>query len=400
MFKPSPYALLVCCWLFVSGLRVCAASADTAIGPVTLVPSSPSAPLTLRIRPDTALRHYANIRLEWQLFLNGLPTQKGIISHHSLIPGRPTLIHLPLRLPPGQEEAYLRVTGRKPLLPGARTTPSPLFTCMLPLRPWQQDNSIAPTGDLTFGDTLDVFTITSAGARLQFDKQTGWLLRYEAGPVLLMIDTAGLQPALWNPAVQPHLQLFSTSTGTQMVIVRAEYTVPETGCLLHLSYTINAAGEMLVGESLEIDTTRQPPATGGPPQIPTLSRFGMSWTLPPGLDSVTWYGLAKATDSDAAPGISCDSAIDDVPGINRLPVTPGRESTYPNVRWLTITGADGTGLRILADSSLLRILTLDKTKLEIDACNISPAHSVSPVPAGLIHYAFKVTPVMRSAKRF
>ena len=73
-----------------------------------------------------------------------------------------------------------------------------------------------------------------------------------------------------------------------MIIVRAEYTLPATSCLLHLSYTINAKGEMLVGQQLEADSTQKGEA---------LPCFGMRWLLPADYDSIEYYGRGRMADS-------------------------------------------------------------------------------------------------------
>jgi hypothetical protein len=352
--------------------------ADTSSPLVSLLPVSATGECTLRINNDTLLRRYTNIILEWQLLVNGNTRQKGVFHTLLLSPRRPTLVRLPVRLIPGNEEVDVRVVLRRP---AASPNPAlPLFNGLLPLRPWREDNTIRPAGDLAFTDSNGVFTITAVNTLVQFDKQTGWLLHYEANHVLLMGDTAGLQPALWTPAIQPRLQLFSTSTGAQLVIVKAEYTLPEANCLLHLSYTINAAGEMLVSQGLEADSTRQ----GNP-----LPRFGMNWILPAGLDSVTWYGLAPGTPAPAI-GTVTPAPAPPAPAIVTSPVTGSRESVYPSVRRLSLTGRDGKGLQITADSSLLQLYTFpaaDSTaRTLLGICKLS----TSPLSYGNYQYAYKV----------
>ncbi len=381
MTKLLPYALLLCCGLPpaaalaapsvwpgpdapITPVSAALSAADTTAPLLSLVPSPSAAGITIRIGNDTLAAKSANIRLEWQLLVNGVPRQKGVLPSLSLSSRRPILAHLPLRLPPGNDELYLRVTGRRQppasgIHPGTPQSTPPLFTGLLQLRAWHMDNAIPAAGDLVFSDSNGIFTITSANALLQFDKQTGWLLHYEAGHTLLMGDTAGLQPALWIPAIQPHLQLFSTSTGAQLVIVRAEYTLPEANSLLHLSYTINAAGEMLVAQSLETDSAHK-----GEP----MPRFGMSWMLPNAPDSVAWYGLAFQ-DTAATP---------DVYHLAFPPVTDPRETVYPGVRWLSITGRDGKGVQIMADSSLLQVRA---TSISTSISTSDSSHSIAP-PTG------------------
>lgn len=354
-------------------------------------------PLVLRILNDSGLRDYANIVLDWELRANGLIRQKGSLGNLPILPNRPAVIRLPVRIPSASgEELFLglryryrntKAAGPAGTHPGAAAaTPGrTLASEELLLRPWPGSQiPVKPTGDLSFTDSNGLFTILSPIAQLRFDKQTGWLQSYAVRDRRLVEDSPGLRSRFWlepadpgyivdSAAVSsswkeagraPHLQLFSTSTGSQLVIVRAEYTLPETSCILHLSYTINAAGEMQVGQSMEADSTKQ-----GEP----LPCFGMYWLLPAGFDSVAVYGGA---------------------------VTPFRETnawstrTYSGVRWCTITGPDGRGLRFTADSTLLSINTRSTNPRLIIDNPSQPYH----LPYGNYRYTYKVSPVLPEEK--
>jgi beta-galactosidase len=389
MKKPSTYVpLSYGLFLFLFGMLCCAfrqdtvsftpsPAIDTAQFRIDLLPTTAAGPMKISI--STEAKVPTNIRLEWQVLLNGLPGQKGIFPNVSLIPHHPTLLRLPVKLSPGNEEAWLRVTCRRP---------HSTFVRLLPLRPWHGDPAIAPAGDLTFSDSNNVFTITAPGTFIGFDKQTGWLLHYEAGHVLLMDDTAGVQPALW-PTIPPRLQLFSTSTGPQLVIVRAEYTMPETASLLHLSYTINAAGDMLVNQVLEADTAQHIPDSV---HLPVLPGFGMRWLLPAGLDTVTWFGAADpAVPPSSAPLASSSTPAAPIPpAIVHRPLTPATDTR--ETRWLTITGRQGTGLRIAADSAFLETKTVSFT----DSTGHTTQMLLLNSPSGYTRqYSYKLTPVAK-----
>ena len=330
----KPYVLPLSCGLFLYLLWMpvfasgSTSFVDTTHIHIDLIPATAAAPMKLSVTTDA--KTPTNIRLEWQVLLNGLPgSQKGSFPIVSLLPHHPTLLRLPLKLSADNGEAWLRVTCRH-----AHAT----YTYLLPLRPWRGDQTIPPAGELSFTDSNNIFTISASNTLIEFDKQTGWLLNYQVGKIPLMNDTAGVTPVLW-PTIPPRLQLFSTSTGPQLVIVRTEYTMPETASLLHLSYTVNAAGDMLVSQILETDTSQHLPDSV---HIPALPGFGMRWLLPAGLDTLTWFG-------DTTP-----------PQIIHQALTPAIDTR--ETRWLTITGPDGAGLRITADSSLLKTKTISVTE--------------------------------------
>jgi Beta galactosidase small chain len=337
--------------------------------------------ITLSLYPTLLQEHYTNITLEWVTMVNGLPGQKGVVPHRNLSATGPTAIVLPIRVPPGNDEIGLQVVGRLAAAPGHKPTP-PLFTTYLPLRPWTGDYSMPSAGELSFTDSNNIFTITSAKTQVQFDKQTGWLLHYEADDAVLMGDTAGLRTDL-GPAdtLQPRLQLFFASTGPQIVIVKAEYTLPEINCLLHLSYTLNAAGDMLVEQTLEKDTTAASPPEQTlprpfPPTGTNLPRFGMGWMLPKELDSMSWY----AADPPDMPGIT-------------PPVNLSREDVFTSVRWLTLKRPDGHGLRISADSNFLRWGLHQPDSLHSRGWTLGIYKTIYPATQRRFNYSYRVTPL-------
>jgi hypothetical protein len=324
----------------------------------TLLPN----PGNIRVINDSLKKNYTNITLDWRLLVNGLIRQKGRIPGLQLIPGRPRLLHLPLNPPAPGEEALIQLTWR-----GITPARQVLCTQTLPWKSWGGDLNIPVTGELSFADSNDVFTISSPTLNLSFDKETGWIRWYSTGQDTLIADSTGLRPRL---SAQPHLQLFSTSTGSQMVIVRTEYTVPDLSCLLHLSYTINASGTLLVEQVLETDTSRQD-------SLPHhLTRFGMDWAAPPAADSLSWYGFTGEDNADTLPSIHSTSSA-----------TP---AIATKVRWWSIRDHAGKGFRLSADSNLLGriILAMSADKISID----DDLYSQPEFPI-YYHYSFKVDPL-------
>jgi len=372
--------------------------------PAAAHPPPPGAPVILRILNDSGLHNYANIVLDWELRANGLVRQKGSLSNLPIPPKHPATVRLPVRISSAQPPSNAGASATdQELVLGLhyhyRNKPV-LAEEQFLLKPWSgSQGSVHPTGELSFTDENGIFTIQSPGVLISFDKQTGWLQQYTIKDNPLLGDTPGcktlfwLEPAdpgysaasaagsgTWKEASQaPHLQLFSTSTGSQLVIVRAEYTLPETACLLHLSYTINATGEMEVEQSMEADSSRQ-----GEP----LPFFGMYWVLPPGFDTVTAYGsLPVSPQADLSV-----SSHPPIPQIYHSPVAPPRETNrYTGIRWWAITRPDGKGLRLTADSTLLTISTASTgARLRLDIGIPGPPDHR---PYGNYKYAFKVTPL-------
>jgi hypothetical protein len=350
-------------------------------------------PVTIRVFNDapsgntTPSGNLPGMVLDWEIVVNGIIRQKGTIAPLAVAPGHSVLLRLPTRVPSGNEEVFLHIRYRSLKANTPATQSRTILEDQLLLKGWSSNNlSILPAGELTFKDEDGLFTIQSPAILVQFNKQTGWLQHYEINGIRLLDDTPGLVsafrsallPDTTNPwqQVTPHLQLFSTSTGSELVIVRTEYTLQETSCRLHLAYTVNGAGEMQIEQSIDADSTQ----TGWP-----LPRFGMQWALPAGFDSITGYG--RLAQSSA------------MPGRYQLPLTTS-VSPLPAataIRWWRITGPGGKGIGITADSSLLNMntrLPADNSpglQLNIDYPAAAPSYRL---PYGNYRYAFKVTPFL------
>jgi beta-galactosidase len=298
--------------------------------------------------------------------------------------------HLPVKIPTGPgDEVFLNIRyllkKPEPLIPAGYIIASEQFLLKEPVA---AELAVRPMGELSFKDEDGLFTISApaANATLQFNKQTGWLQHYILKGMALLDDTFGLKANFWRAPTdrdyaaglpqqlsawrrsskEPRLQLFSTSTASDLVIVRADYTLPETFCNLHIRYTVNARGEMLVDQEMEMDTTAKD-STGALLKGPMLPRFGMQWILPPGFDSVAWYGRGPQENySDrnygAEAGIYGQTVSDQF-----FPyVRPQETGTKTDVRWWKIMDRQGKGLLITADSSLLSMSALHYFDSDLD----------------------------------
>jgi beta-galactosidase len=368
--------------------------------------------------------------MEWQVLVNGIPGQHGTTALPLIPPQKTGRIQLPIRMPATGEvllNIIYRLKKAESLLPAGHV----VATEQLVLREaYTNDVSIHPAGELIFKDEGGTFTISSpaTGLDLQFNKQTGWLQHYVIGGHSLLEDTLGLTANFWRSptdcdnagrlpstlsawkyaARDPRLQLFSTSTSNDFVIVRADYLLPGTACLLHIHYTINAKGEMQLEEILEQDSTQTGSTdTSTVIRKTMLPRMGMKWFLPAGYDSVIYYGRGPQENySDRNYGAAL--------GIYRQTVEeqfyPYRRSqecgTRTDIRWWKITDPQGHGMQITADSALLSISALHyydndleegtpvphpQTQLNIDLRQMSLGGK--GLPYGNYHYIYKVTPL-------
>lgn len=362
--------LSYCCGMpfFASGQAIRTALV-TPPSPVSPAARTLATPVNIRITNDSLRKNYTNLSLRWQLLVNGLIRKQGSLPGLTLLPGHPRTLHLPLTpLAPG-DESYIKVEYYRP--PKGPV----LATQTLPMTPWGGDTRIPATGELSFADSNNIFTVSSPTLHLAFDKESGWIQQYTINGQPLFIDSNGLRPILPSP---PHLQLFSTSTGSQMVIVRTEYTVPELSCLLHLGYTLNSNGALLVESTLETDTTRQDST------IHSVPSFGIHCLLPRGSYAIDWYGLTEPP-------------ADSIPSLHHAPMGPGATEDPAAafvarwVRWLDVRDPGGKGFRITADSNFLQTISGDPVIPNLDLYH-STSTSSSSYPIHR-HLSFRLAPL-------
>jgi hypothetical protein len=318
------------------------------------------------------------LSLVWDVTLNGAVVQKGKIHTLPVAPRHSGEIRLPVRVPANPGEVFLNIYYLRRDTANARPEGLMVAREQFRLREFYNDLSIRPAGALSFTDEGGTFTITSpvTGLNLQFNKQSGWLQHYSMSGLLLARDSSGLTPDLGimqSAALEPRLQLFSTSTSTDLAVVKADYLIPETPYLLHARYTLNAKGEMQVEQILDVDTTQPRDTAAGPPALKYPLVFGMKWLLPPELDSVIYYGADTATDN-------CHHIMD---GLFR-PAIDNTGARF-DVRWWRLFYGHGHGLLYTADSALLR-MHLGDGHLNIDRYVIAGGKDN-------YHYVYKVTPL-------
>ncbi|MHA4811629.1 beta-galactosidase small subunit-related protein [Flavitalea flava] len=404
-----------------AGHRLAATPSLLPVGPVSLL-----GPVTIKVFNGYAGRDLSNVILEWEVLVNGMGRQKGKIPALMIAAKHSAPVHLPVRVNIGtNDEVLLNIAYKTKKAEAAILSGFLLAKEQLPVKGgYANDMVVRPDGELTFKDESGFFTISSPGMSVNLNKQTGWLQHYEVkGTVLLEDnDTLGLRADFWgepagndssaNQAIRiwqlatknPRLQLFSTSTGTNFAIVNADYDLPGTFCSLHVRYSINSKGEMLVEQRMDTDTTH----TDSTNTQPKLPRFGMQWFLSPGFDSVSYYGKGPDEDPESVkvnptanhPPLGIYKQAVELAGSN--PNVPSRErAPQTSVRWWKITDRQGKGIMILGDSALLTMNATPYFNGETEPhaqtrLTIEYPHTGGEglLPYRSYRYAYKIVPVV------
>ena len=155
----------------------------------------------------------------------------------------------------------------------------------------------APAGTLRVADK----TVSGEGFSVSFDPKSGFIRSYRlrnvellAGPVRpnfyraatdndLGVRQTGKYPdsQMWAKA-EPQLTGFALTPGDSEVKAIADYTLPNVGAKLNLTYSIAADGSVRVSETMTADPARK--------DVADLMRFGMAFETPGMFDAVEYYG--------------------------------------------------------------------------------------------------------------
>ena len=205
-------------------------------------------------------------------------------------------------------------------------------------------------------EDTDRITVSGDDFVVQFDSGRGTISSLLAHGVELI--HAGPQPNFWRAptdndrgndmpercaswkAASGSWQIDSSAVeviGPAGIRIRFEGSFPEIGSTNAVTYTVHDNGEIVVDQSF----------TPGDEELPELPRFGMQLTIPSGFENVTWYGRGPHEsywDRKASARIGVYSGTVDEQFVDYS--EPQENGNKTDVRWLSLTNEDGTGLMV------------------------------------------------------
>jgi len=321
----------------------------------------------------------SNVRMKWQLMVNGKVTQEGVVQNLKVAPQDTAFIPLAVKRVDAGEQ-FLNVSYElkqaEPLVPAGHVIAAEQLYLggqwkSVPLSPIKMS--------LDISDRTDQLVIDNKkGIRLVFDKQKGLLVSYQVDGQEFLDQAHGWKPSFWrapnendwgakiqkalgvwrDPFASGNLIDFTYKKSAQGVQVESKYNLPDVKAQLSLQYIINGNGEMEVGQQLTVDTSNH---------IPVLPRFGMRWILPEGFDRIRYYGRGPHENymdrrEASFVGIYEQSVADQYFHY----VIPQETGNKTGVRWWEVRDAKGYGLKIMAVDSLLSMSALHLLDEDLD----------------------------------
>ncbi|HZK92867.1 MAG TPA: glycoside hydrolase family 2 TIM barrel-domain containing protein [Prolixibacteraceae bacterium] len=325
----------------------------------------------------------SNVRMEWNVIVNGELKQKGILADVNVPPHASKEFNIPVKLP-ADGEVFLNIVYKqkqeKLLVPKDFIVAEEQ---LLLAGSYKSALGMAPSGKLSMNETSNSLSVTSSVMNIGFNKQSGLMEKYVVNGQNYLDEVSALKPAFWRAPTdndmgaffQRRLKLWKTAQGNlkltdfkatqdkDLLKVQTFFDLPDVFAKLRIQYTINSKGELEIDQQLLADTSKRIPSSmprffrrnneNAMQSVPMLPRFGMNWILPEGFDAIEYYGNGSNENYQdrnyAAPTGIYKQSVDQ----QFYPyIRPQENGNKTGIRWFKILNNKGKGLMIQSDSLL------------------------------------------------
>lgn len=330
----------------------------------------------VEIHNKYVFRNLDHLNLEWEITADGEPFAKGVVSTPEVAPGKSGQLILPIHLPANDNREFV-LTIRALV-----NEDMPFLSIGFELA-WDQfilkERSRLNTevkGTMQLSKSATELKITGNDFSITINKTTGMLshlvyknrelIRKGPAPEFWRAPTDNdlgnkMQEwaSVWKEAGRKaNLQActFVKESPTEFVIL-STYHLPIVECKLDINYRIQVNG------SIEVSYHFKP----GSKVLPDIPRLGLQLTLPQEFQYMKWYGRGPHESywdrkTSAAIGIYKGTLWDQV----YLYPRPQETGNKTDVRWMSITNADGIGLLLEANDQLLSTSAWPFSQDELD----------------------------------
>ena len=305
--------------------------------------------------------------LEWQVLKGGEIMRSGRVEDLNVGPQQTIKIKLPIGKTCQCSEWLLNVAYKlkntEGLLPAGHT----IAKQQLVLNPYKapsmelknQAKSNWEVVEPTLKENDERYLIVDGeNFRIEFDKQNGYLSKYQVNALDMMKEGSYLKPNFWRAPTDndfgaylqrryavwknPTIKLVSLQQriADQQAIIEAAYELPEVSAKLSLTYVINNEGTMKVTQKMTADKNAK---------VANMFRFGMQMQMPRSFDQVEYYGRGPVENyidrkGNADLGIYRQSVAEQFYSYIR----PQENGTKSDLRWWKTLNVSGHGIQVVA----------------------------------------------------
>ena len=315
----------------------------------------------LKVKNEFFFRNLDNVKLDWNIIDgNGKVIDNGTVEHLDIAPQEEKVVPLAVSGVKGQ---YLNVEFKlksdEPLMKAGQTIAYQQFAT--------KDAVLGQTDSIgSFKEKLKIvdkkgapsIVISGKSCQFSFDRKTGFLTHLIYNGVERIAAESSLKPNFWRAVTDndmgagmqkkfkawksPALNLLSlTAEKGEQTKVNAAYDMPDVKARLNISYILTPDGVVRVEMAMKTDTAK----------VSDLLRYGMTMQLDKDVDLIEYFGRGPIENySDRKECMPLGLYKQTVDGQFFPYIRPQENGAKQDVKWWSITNAEGTGIKI---SSLL-----------------------------------------------
>ena len=262
----------------------------------------------LNIFNEYFFRDLSAYYLEWEILKEGKIVRQGRIDKLDVQPQQTATVKLDWGQTTPNDEWLLNVAYKQKQNEGLLPAGHIVAKEQLTLNPYSApsmilENSKQSNIEITSPTVLDndrkYLIISNDVFNIEFDKQNGYLTKYEVNGLNMLKEGAILKPNFWraptdndfgakihqkyivwkNPEIK--LKSFKQYIENKQVFIEAIYDMPDVSSKLSLTYVINNKGAIKVTQKI---------ATDKEAKISNMFRFGMQMQMPRYFETIEYYG--------------------------------------------------------------------------------------------------------------
>ena len=319
----------------------------------------------LRIRNEYFFRDLSNYVMDWTLLCDGRVIRSGQVEQISCAPQGTVEVTLPLGNCDGAGEYLLNVDYKlknaEPLMQKGQTVAYQQLTVKPGTLALQDATAKLPSLKVKDSKRDTLLSVTNDAVNIQFNKVSGFMVRYTVADRQLLGEGGVLRPNFWRALTDndmggqfqkdnkvwknPTLNLVTfhaekVKKPQPCVVVTAVYDMPDVKAQLTLTYHISGDGRIKVVEQLKTDKDAKQP---------DMARFGMVMQLPYEMERSAYYGrgpIENYGDRKLSQRIGIYNQTADEQFYPYI--RPQENGLKSDVRWWNQTTPQGQGMRIEA----------------------------------------------------
>lgn len=335
----------------------------------------------IAIYNENFFRDLSDYVLEWQLLSDGESVQMGIVDQLRVAPQQKAKLILTgldvagiISQPEfSGKELLLNVAYRLKKSEQLLSAGYTVAHDQLVIRPYQAPSLVLSGQAIESNQTVlntaplsvqsndwNFLIVKGEGLHIEFNKHTGYLVRYQKDGNEMMLEGSALTPNFWRAPTDndfgagtqnryavwknPEMKLLSLNNKMEnnQLIVTATYEMKQIAATLNLIYTLAPNGTMKVTQKL----TTTPGS-----KVSNMYRFGMQMQMPQQFDRITYYGRGPWENyvdrlSSAALGLYQQNVDEQYYPYMR----PQETGTKSDIRWWRLMNNRRQGLQFVSEA--------------------------------------------------